>query len=454
MILSAISRGVGVSRTMSGIPMQRLFCCVVLIGSGTLVASADDWPQWMGPGRDNVWRESGIVEKFPADGPKVLWKKPVAGGYAGPAIAGGKVFVTDYVTEANVKIDNFSRNSSSGNERVLCLDEATGDQLWKYEYPVTYTISYPAGPRCTPTVDGDRVYTLGAEGHLICFQVADGKLLWSKDLKKDYQCKAALWGYASHPLIDGDKLICVVGTNVAHVAAFDKVTGKELWKTGSAPEQGYSPPTIIEAAGQRQLVLLKPNGVYAVNPETGKLLWETPYGADNGSIIMSPIKVGEYLFIGGYQEKNLLLKLKSDTPGVEVVFRDKPRSGMSPINVQPFVADGLIYGFHEKGDLRAVEVPSGKIVWRTPQPVGERPQGSATAFIVQQGERYFLFTETGHLVIGKLSPEGFTEIDRTKLIEPSNFAFGRDVVWCAPAYANQKVFVRNDHEIVAVSLAK
>lgn len=434
--------------------MQRLGLAITFIISGTLIASADDWPQWMGPGRDNVWRETGIVDKFPEGGPKVLWKKPVAGGYAGPAIAGGKVYVTDYVTEANVKIDNFSRNSSSGTERVLCLDEATGELLWKHEYPVTYTISYPAGPRCTPNIDGDRVYTLGAEGHLFCFQTADGKILWSKDLKKEYQCKAALWGYASHPLIDGDKLICVVGTEVAHVAAFDKLTGKVIWTAGKAPEQGYSPPTIIEAAGQRQLVLLKPNGVYAVNPETGKLLWETPYGADNGSIIMSPIKVGEYLFVGGYQEKNLLLKLQNDKPGVEVVFRDKPRSAISPINVQPFVADGLIYGFHEKGDLRAVEIPSGKIVWRTPQPVGERQQGSATAFIVKQADRYFLFTETGDLVIGKLSPEGFTEIDRTKLIEPSNFAFGRDVVWCAPAYANQKVFVRNDHEIVSVSLAK
>ncbi|MBI1346959.1 PQQ-binding-like beta-propeller repeat protein [bacterium] len=434
--------------------MQRTWLTAAVLISSSVVASADDWPQWMGPGRDNVWRETGIVDTFPEGGPKVLWKKPVAGGYAGPAIAGGKVYVTDYVTEANVKIDNFSRNSSSGTERVLCLDEATGELLWKHEYPVTYTISYPAGPRCTPNVDGDRVYTLGAEGNLFCFQTADGKILWSKDLKKEYQCKAALWGYASHPLIDGDKLICVVGTEVAHVAAFDKLTGKEIWTAGKAPEQGYSPPTIIEAAGERQLVLLKPNGVYAVNPETGKVLWETPYGADNGSIIMSPIKVGEYLFVGGYQEKNLLLKLNNDKPGVEIVFRDKPRSAISPINVQPFVADGLIYGFHEKGDLRAVEVPSGKIVWRTPQPVGERQQGSATAFIVKQADRYFLFTETGDLVIGKLSPEGFTEIDRTKLIEPSNFAFGRDVVWCAPAYANQKVFVRNDHEIVAVSLAK
>ncbi len=417
------------------------------------VATADDWPQWMGPRRDNVWRETGIVKTFPKAGLKTVWKAPVAGGYAGPAVVAGKVFVTDYVTKDNVKVDNFSRETSSGEERVLCLDAGTGKVLWRHEYPVTYTVSYPAGPRCTPTVDGDHVYTLGAEGDLICFQVNDGKVVWSKDLKAEYQTKSALWGYASHPLIDGDHLICVVGTNVAHAVAFDKATGKEVWKASTAPEQGYAPPTIIEAAGRRQLVLLKPNGVYAVDPTTGKVLWETAYGADNGSIIMSPVKVGEYLFVGGYQEKNLLLKLKSDAPGVEVVWRDKARHGISPVNVQPFVADGVIYGFHEKGDLRAVEIPSGKVLWQTGQPVSERRIGSATAFIVKHEDRYFFFTETGHLVIGTLTPQGFTELDRTKLIEPTNFAFGREVVWCAPAYADKAIFVRNDSELVRVSLA-
>ncbi|OYW10983.1 MAG: pyrrolo-quinoline quinone, partial [Planctomycetales bacterium 12-60-4] len=201
--------------------------------------------------------------------------------------------------------------------------------------PVVYTVSYPAGPRCTPTIDGDRVYTLGAEGRLICFQTADGNVLWEKDLRSEYRTKSALWGYASHPLIDGDKLICIVGTDVAHAAAFDKRTGRELWKSNTAPEQGYSPPTIIEAAGRRQLVLLKPDGVYAANPETGEVLWTAPYGADNGSIIMSPVQVGDYLFVGGFQEKNLLLKLAVDKPGAEVVWRDKAQHGLSPVNVQP-----------------------------------------------------------------------------------------------------------------------
>src|SRR3990170_1770222 len=130
------------------------------------ISLANDWQQWMGPERDNVWREDGIVGELPAGGPKVVWRAPVAGGYAGPAVAGGKVYVGDYVAEGAVKVANFERKEFSGNERVLCLDEATGKELWKYEYPVKYTISYPAGPRCTPAVADGKLFTLGSEGNL------------------------------------------------------------------------------------------------------------------------------------------------------------------------------------------------------------------------------------------------------------------------------------------------
>ena len=418
------------------------------------VTVAADWPQWMGPQRDNVWREDGLLDAFPDAGPQVLWRTPVAGGYAGPAVAGGRVFVTDYVTDADVKVANFERKPSTGVERVLCLDEATGRVLWKHEYPVTYTIAYPSGPRCTPTVDGDRVYTLGAEGNLCCLDVAKGKVIWERDLKVDYRTKAALWGWASHPLIDGNRLVCVVGTDVAHAVAFDTLTGKEIWRAGTAPEQGYSPPTMIDVGGQRQIVFVKPDGIYAVEPATGRVLWESAYNADNGSIIMAPVQVGEYLYVGGYQEKNLLLKLAADKPGVEVVWRNKLKHGVSAVNVQPLVAEGLIYGFHEKGDLRAVAIPSGEILWKGGGPLGERPQGSGTAFIVRQADRYWMFAETGDLVIARLSPKGYTELGRTHLLEPTNIAFGRNVVWCSPAYANRSIVVRNDKEIVRVSLAQ
>jgi outer membrane protein assembly factor BamB len=436
-------------------PIHHLPIALLAISAALPAAArADDWPQWMGPRRDNVWREEGVVAALPAAGPQVMWRTPVAGGYAGAAVAGGRVFVTDYVTDADVKVANFERKTSTGKERVLCLDEATGRVLWKHEYPVTYTIAYPAGPRCTPTVHGDRVYTLGAEGDLICLETATGRVVWARDLKKDYATKAALWGWASHPLVDGDRLVCVVGTDVAHAAAFDLATGREVWRTGKAPEQGYVPPSIIEAAGVRQLVLAKPDGVYAVEPETGKILWETPYDADNGSIIMTPVRVGEHLYIGGYQGKNLLLKLRGDTPGVEVVWRNKAKQGISAVNVQPFVADGLVYGFHESGELRAMRVPEGDFAWRGGGPLGGRPQGSATAFITRHGDRFFLFTETGDLVIARITPQGYEELSRAHLIEPTNVAFGRPVVWCPPAYANKSIVVRNDAEVIRVSLAE
>ncbi|MEM8680610.1 MAG: PQQ-binding-like beta-propeller repeat protein [Planctomycetota bacterium] len=431
--------------------MKRLACLVFLLGP-TMAAMGEDWPQWMGPQRDNVWRESGLLEKFPADGPPVLWRAPVAGGYAGPAVVGDRVYVTDYVTSDNVKVANFERKEFTGIERVLCLDEATGKELWKHEYPVKYTLSYPAGPRCTPTVDENRVYTLGAEGHLICFDRESGEVLWSKEFQQDYDTKSALWGYASHPLIDGNKLICIVGRKGDHVVAFDKLTGEELWRANSVPEQGYSPPTIFEAGGLRQLVILSPDSVSSLDPETGDEYWSVPYEATSGSIIMSPVISDDYIYVGGYSNKNLLLKLGEGDVEPEVVFQDERDAGISPVNVQPIVVDGVLYGMDQSGELMAVELPSGERRWATSAPVGERPEGSGTAFIVKQADRYWLFNERGELVICRITPEGYDELDRAKVIEPTNVAFGRDVVWCAPAFAHGKMYVRNDDECICVDL--
>ena len=417
---------------------------------------ADDWTHWMGPDRNNVWNESNIIERFPNSGPPVLWRTKIAGGYAGPAVANGRVFVTDYVTADNVKIANFERTKSTGTERLICLDEMTGQEIWKHEYPVTYSISYPAGPRCTPTVDGERVYFLGAEGQLVCLTVDKGEVVWEVNLVEKYKTKSALWGYAAHPLIDGDSLITLAGGEGSHAVALDKKTGKEKWRTQTAPEQGYSPPTIIEAGGVRQLILPQPDAITSVNPETGEKYWEVPYEATSGSIIMSPIHAGDYLYIGGYSRKSILLKLASDKPSAEIEWRDKGREAISPVNVQPFYDNqqNIVYGMDQSGDLVALELPAGKRIWATPDPVSKRRVGNGTAFIVRQADRYWLFNENGELIIAKMSPSGYEEIDRAKVIEPSNTAFGRDVVWSMPAFANHKVFIRNDDEIICLDLEK
>lgn len=432
-------------------PMRLLF--LLILATPCSAARADDWPQWMGPERDNVWRTDGIIDKFPEGGPKVLWRTPIAGGYAGPAVAGGKVYVTDYKTEANVQVENFEREDVSGVERVLCLDQETGRELWSHEYPVKYSISYPAGPRCTPCIDGDRVYTLGSEGHLICFEAQSGKVVWQRHLPEEYGAKTPLWGYAAHPLIDGDKLFTLAGGEGSHMVALDKKTGKELWKSSSSPEQGYSPPTIIEAGGVRQLILLRPSAVSAVNPKTGEEYWSVPYKATSGSIIMSPVTSGKHLYVAGYSNKNLLLELGADKPTVEIVWRDR-RKMVSPVNVQPFVDGDVLYGFDQKGVLRAIRLPEGELLWETTEAIGGRPAGSQTAFLFRLDDRFLLFNELGELVFARLTPEGYEEIDRAKVIEQTGEAFGRQVVWSVPALADRCAYIRNDKEIICVDLGK
>src|SRR5258708_6947766 len=165
-------------------------------------ARADDWPQWLGPQRDGVWRETGIVEKFPASGPKVKWRTPIGGGYAGPAVAGGKVYVTDRILAPGAKNPESPFNKKvtiAGSERVLCLDVADGSVLWEYKYDCPYAgLSYASGPRTTPLIAGGKVYTLGAMGNLLCLDAVKGKLIWSKDLLKEYthELLGGQWGFA------------------------------------------------------------------------------------------------------------------------------------------------------------------------------------------------------------------------------------------------------------------
>lgn len=450
----AISSASRLALSKSVLQVMASWMVVLSLSCVAFGATTDDWPQWMGPNRDNVWQETGILKSFPEDGLKVAWRTPVAGGYAGPAVADGRVIVTDYQTSDNVKVANFQREKFTGIERVFCLDEQTGKPLWKFEYPVEYSISYPAGPRCTPIIHEGMVYTLGAEGHLYCFDFESGEVVWSHDLKSEYKTKAALWGYAAHPLIDGDKLITLAGGEGSLVVALNKNTGAELWRSLTSPEQGYSPPTIIEAANTRQLVLSRPNEIAAINPETGEKYWSVPYEATSGSIIMSPLKVNNYLYIAGYSKQNLLLELNQDQPTVTEVYRNKSRAAISPVNVQPIVDGDMIYGFDQDGRLYGIKAETGERVWSTTEPLGERPIGNGTAFIVRNGDRYFLFTENGDLILCEIDAEGYREIDRVFVLKPTNQAFNRDVLWCQPAFANRRMYVRNDEECICVELAE
>ena len=420
--------------------------------------ATSEWPQWMGPTRDNVWHDTGILEKFPAGGPKVLWRVPIAGGYAGPAVSGGKLYVMDYLSKDNSKNDgNFDRDAVGGVERVLCFDIANGQVIWKDEHEVTYKISYPSGPRCTPLVHEGKVYTLGAMGRLACFDAEKGKKIWEKELTKEYDCKPAMWGYAAHPVIDGQTLYTLGGIKENHVIALDKDTGKQIWASQAQTEQGYCPVQFVTIGGVKQLIESGPSAVRGLDPKTGKRYWSEDYDASSGCVVMTPVVFGDYLYVGGFNHKSLLLKLgvSQGKPTAEKVWRNTKGMGLSPVTVQPFLQDGVLYGFDDDGSMYAVELPSGKRLWKSTGPMGgEEPKASATAFIVKNGDRFFFFADTGDLVIGKLSKEKYEEIDRAHLLDPTNAAFNRPVVWCMPAFADKKMYVRNDKELICVDLAK
>ena len=415
---------------------------------------ADDWNQWLGSQRDSIWRESGIITEIPESGLNVLWRAPISGGFSGPAVADGRAFVSDYkATDGDQTFDAGGRSKVQGKERVHCFDAETGKPIWEYEYDCPYNISYGSGPRATPTVDGDRVYVLGAEGHLTCLKVADGELVWQKDFKKEYDLKeASIWGFASHPLVVGDTIYCLVGGEGSVAVAFDKLTGDEKWRALSTSDIGYCPPTLIKAGGADQLLIWHSESINSLNPLTGDVYWSVEIKPAYGMSIIAPTHHGDHLLLTGLQGASMLLKLDTDKPGATEVWRG---NGLHPDHNPPIVHDNHIYGVDDKGHLRCIEMIEGKRVWESTatMPNG-RPAAAATCFIVKNGEHWYLTTEQGELIIAQMSPEGFTEIGRTTLLDATSTNWGRQIVWSHPAYANQCIYARNDKEIVCISLAK
>ena len=425
---------------------------------------ANDWPEWRGAGRLGVLTETGLLETFPAGGLPVVWRTPIHGGYSGPAVAGGRVFITDARRP--------DPRSTAVVERALALDEQTGEVLWSREWETDYAglqLVYAIGPRATPTVDDDRVYMLGAMGNLLALHVEDGRVLWQKDFPEDFNTEVPSWGMAGAPLVDGDRLICLVGGEPdAKMMAFDKYTGEEIWRALSSDwEPGYSQPIIVEAGGARQLIAWHPRDISSLNPETGEVYWEVRHIVDMGINPATAVRSGPYLFFTSQYGGARMLLLDERTPGARVLWEgvgeSDPEYGfdfntLNSVISTPVIDGDYVYGVDGHGLLRCLELETGRRVWETDALIGERTNW-ATAFFVRHEDRYFINTDTGDLVIAELSPGGYRELSRTRLIEPTHPYVRRrrsgDVVnWSHPAYANTHVFARNDREIVRRSLAK
>ena len=422
---------------------MRLLLLMVIVVLGPL-SHADDWPQWGGPQRDGVWREDGIVDQFQDSGllPRE-WSTPIAEGYSGPAVAGGRVYITD-------------RQLSERNERVLCLDAETGDEIWSHSYPARYTVSYPAGPRATPVVDDGHVYTIGAVGHMFCFDAASGDIIWKKNFVEDYGTELPTWGMAASALVDGDRLITLVGGSAgALIVCFDKRTGKEIWRALDDPTVGYCPPMIFEFAGRRQLIIWHPSAVTALDPESGDVIWQHPWEVRFALCIPAPRQLGDQLFLTSFYNGPLMLNVTADS--ATVAWKGSSDSeiktdGLHSIMPTPWVSDDAIYGVCSYGQLRGLNTVTGKRLWETWKATGEGRWWNA--FIIPHEDRFFIHNEQGDLIIADLSPHGYKEISRARLVEPTRKVQRRMTIWSHPAFAMKSVFARNDKEIVRVDLAQ
>ncbi len=421
----------------------RLCCVLAAVGA----VRADEWPQWRGPDRDGTWRESGLVTTFPGPELAVRWRAPIGSGYSGPTVADGRVYVTDRLAEPQQV------------ERVHCLDWQTGNSQWTYTYDCPYeSVGYTAGPRAAVSIDEGRVYVLGTMGHLHCLDAARGTVLWKKTPGVDYQVRVPTWGCSAAPLVDGELVIVQLGaSDGACVVALDKRTGAERWRALDDPAS-YSAPIIIRQAGQRVLVCWTGANVAGLDPATGHVHWQHPFAPRRMVInVPTPVVSGDRLFVTAFYDGSLMLKLQPSELSVEPIWRrrgasERDTDALHAMISTPYFEGDYVYGVDSYGELRCLDARTGDRIWEDLTAVPKARW--ATIHMVRNGERMWMFNERGELLIGTLSPQGFHEISRAKLLAPTTDQLSqRDgVCWSHPAYAYQHIFARNDRELVCASL--
>jgi outer membrane protein assembly factor BamB len=416
--------------------MYRLAALIPLLWLVTATA-AEDWPRWRGVRGDGTWQAPAIPEKFPASGPPQVWQTPIGPGYSGIAVAGGRVFTMD-------------RPQDTDDERVVCLDAATGQPVWEHRYAAPYgKLDYGKGPRCTPTIHDGRVYTLGAVGHLHCLDAITGKPLWSKDLVRDFGAKLPEWGFAASVVIAGDLAIVHAGLPGGCYSAYDRTTGEERWRGGDDPA-GYGTPILIQHAGRSQLLGWTPEHVVAHDLADGRLLWKYPYKVTYGVSIATPIFHNGIALVCGYWHGSRAIKL-GDSPEKADLLWEENRY-LRGLMDQPLYRDGHVYLLDKTNGIVAFELAKGDKLWTDEHqltPRDRNPQvsmvwlGNTDAGGSDATDRAICLNAKGELILVRLSPQGLVEDSRAKIVGDT---------WAHPAYAGDCCFARDDEKLVCVRL--
>ena len=391
---------------------------------------AIDWPQWRGPDRSGTSKESGLLQSWPEDGPKLLWEGGAVGvGFSSLAIKG------EYI---------FTMGDKDGSSHLFCLQKSDGKEIWKVQ--VGKPGGNYSGTRCTPTVDEDAVYALGQFGDLICVEVRTGRERWRKNIQQDFGGQAGGWNYSESVLIDGDLLLCSPGSREASAVAFNKKNGAVIWKTAlpGAGKASYSSWVISKGAGIKQYVRLFDGGTYGVDARSGKYLWHYDKLGRNTANIPTPIPFDDYIFTAaGYGKGGALLKLARSGSGVtatEVYFTRELKNKHGGI----VKVGNYIYGdFDDRGQPWCADVMTGKVLWKK-----DNGAGSGSACVTYgDGRVYFRYQDSTMALIDADPAKGFNQISTFKI--PDNMKQS----WAHPVISNSKLYLRGNNKILCYDIS-
>jgi outer membrane protein assembly factor BamB len=386
-----------------------------------------DWPQFRGPNRDGVCQDTGLRVSWPREGPPLVWDKNVGTGYSGPVISGERLILFHRIADKEV---------------VQCLTAASGKPVWQYAYPTHYEDDYGKGngPRSTPVVAGQRVYTLGAEGMLHCLDMAGGKKVWARSITRDYEAPKNFFGVGTTPLVEGKLLLVNVGGDKAGIVAFDRETGKEMWRATS-DGASYASPVAATIDGVRHVFFFTKAGIISVSPSDGKIRFNKPWRSRSDASVnaATPIVVKDLVFISAsYETGAVVLRVKKDR--AEVVW--KSEDVLSNHYETSIYYDGHLYGFDGRQELgaqfRCVELKTGKVRWTK--------EGFGCGSMILADGKLIVLTEKGELVLVEPTPRAYREKGRTaRLTKPCR----------APiALADGRLYLRDDHRLVCLNLKK
>jgi outer membrane protein assembly factor BamB len=373
-------------------------CHQLLFAWGAIcLLAAGDWPQLLGPARNGISAETGLLASWPKQGPKLVWEKPVGEGFSGPAVAGDRLILFHRV---------------GNEEEVECLDAATGNGRWKYANATNYRDAYNKGngPRSTPLIAGNRVYTLGPTGELTCLELETGKRVWARALHEGYRVRPNFFGVGTSPLIEGDLLLLNVGGRGAGIVAFQKDTGKEVWKA-TEHDASYASPVAATIDGVRHAIFFTREGLVSLDPADGTVRFSKRWRSRNDASVnaATPLVIGDSIFLTAcYGTGAVLLRAKKN--GVEEVWSND--ESLSCHFGTPVHRDGFLYGFHgrqeEGGVLRCIELKSGKVRWTK--------EGFGCGSLIEVGDKLIILAENGDLVLAEANPDKYQEISRASVL--------------------------------------